>query len=62
MGIKKGTKLTDAPKDKTIKIRIDAKTEVKLNAVSEYTKKNKSEVIRAGIEKQYAEIQDEKGN
>lgn len=57
MGIKKGTKLTDTPKDKMLKIRMDADTESKLESVCEYTKKSKSEVVRDGIAKQYAEIQ-----
>lgn len=57
MGIKKGTRLTETPKNKTIKIRIDETTEKKLDAVCEYTDRSKSEVIRRGIEKQYAEIQ-----
>lgn len=60
MGIPKGTKLTESPKDKMLRIRIDATTEKKLNDVCNYTKKSKSEVVREGIEKQYAEIQDKK--
>ena len=56
MGIPKGAKLTDTPKDRTLKIRFDADTEMKLNAVCEATQKTKAQVIRDGIDKQYAEI------
>lgn len=56
MGIKKGTKLTDTPKDKMLRIRIDAETERRLEFVCEYTGESKSEVVRDGIDKQYAEI------
>lgn len=60
MGIKKGTKLTETPKDKTLKIRMDAETDRKLQKVCVHTGKSKSEVVRQGIEKLYAEIQREK--
>lgn len=53
MGIKKGTKLTDAPKDKTLKIRLDADTEEKLVFLSENTGRSKAQVIRDGIVQQY---------
>nr|DAH25907.1 MAG TPA: antitoxin [Caudoviricetes sp.] len=56
MGIHKGTKLTDTPKDKMLRIRIDAETENKLDEVCRHTRKSKSEVVRNGIEIQYAEI------
>ena len=58
MGIHKGTKLTDTPKDRTLKIRFDADTDMKLNAVCETTGKTKSQVVREGIDKLYAEIQE----
>ena len=57
MGIKKGTKLTDTPKDKMLRVRVDAETERKLEYVCEHTEKSKSDVVRDGIDKQYAEIQ-----
>lgn len=57
LGIKKGTRLTDTPKDKMLRIRVDAETERKLEFVCEYTEKSKSDVVRDGIDKQYAEIQ-----
>ena len=56
MGIKKGTKLTDSPKDRTLKIRFDADTEKKLIYICNKTEKSKAQVIRDGIEKQYQEI------
>ena len=56
MGIKKGTKLTDAPKDRTLKIRFDAETEEKLNTICDATRKSKAQVIRDGIDQQYAKI------
>lgn len=53
MGISKGTKLTDNPKNTTFKVRLDEKTAKKLEVVSKETQKSKSEVIRTGIELQY---------
>ena len=56
MGIKKGTRLTETPKDRELKIRYDAETDRKLRAVCEATGKTKAQVIREGIDKLYAEI------
>lgn len=53
MGIVKGTKLTDKPKDKTLKIRMDADTEEKLIFLSKTSGRSKAQVIRDGIEAQY---------
>lgn len=53
MGIKKGTKLAEHPKDKEIKVRMDAETEEKLVFLSENTGRTKSQVIRDGIWEQY---------
>lgn len=55
LGIHKGTKLTDTPKDRTLKIRLDAETEKKLEELCEKTNRTKAKVIRDGIEMQYAE-------
>lgn len=55
MGIKKGTKLTDTPKNKVLRIRIDDDTNSKLEAVCDQSKMSKSDVVRKGIEMQYAE-------
>lgn len=53
MGIPKGTKLTDNPKNKTFKLRIDDETYDKLEILSEEEKKSKSDIIRQGIEIQF---------
>lgn len=54
--IKKGTKLTDTPKDYMLRVRMDKETLEKLDAVCEERQENRSEVVRKGIEKQFAEI------
>ena len=56
MGIPKGTKLTDSPKDRTLKIRFDSSTDQKLDELSKAKKKSKAQIIRDGIEIQYAEL------
>ena len=56
MGIAKGTKLTDNPKNTTFKVRLDERTAEKLEVVSERTSTTKAEVIRKGIELQYEAI------
>lgn len=57
MGIKKGTKLTDMPKDKMLRIRIDDETERKLQFVCDTKQKSKSAIVREGIENLYNEVQ-----
>ncbi len=57
MGIKKGTKLTDSPKDKVLKVRIDTETERRLTLICEQSAKTKSEVVREGIDRQYNDLQ-----
>lgn len=57
MGIKKGTRLTDTPKDREFKFRYDADTEMRIQAICEATGKTKAQVIREGIDKLYDEIQ-----
>lgn len=59
MGIHKGTKLTDNPKSTTFNVRLDAETAKKLDAVSATEQVSKSEVIRRGIELQYAALSNE---
>lgn len=56
MGIHKGTKLTNTPKDRTLKVRFDSEIETKLNYICDKTNRTKAQVIRDGIEKQYNEI------
>lgn len=55
-GLKKGTKLTDSPKDYMLRVRMDEKSIEMLDAVCDKKKLSRSEVVRQGIEKQYAEI------
>lgn len=53
MGVPKGTKLTDNPKNLTIKIRLDENTASKLDFLADSNNISKSEVIRKGIEIQF---------
>lgn len=53
MGIHKGTKLTDNPKNHTLKFRYDDKTSEQLEYLVKKTGVTRSEVVRKGIEVQY---------
>ena len=53
MGIHKGTKLTDNPKNQSVRVRMDEGTMKKLDYLTEKQKSSKSDVIRKGIEIQY---------
>ncbi len=53
MGIQKGTKLTDNPKNKTFKVRLDETTVEKLEYLAKKHQVTKSDVIRNGIDVQY---------
>lgn len=53
MGIKKGTKLTDTPKDILYQIRVDGETDSKVKAICESKGLSKSEVVRQGIDMLY---------
>lgn len=55
MGISKGTKLTENPKNKTIKVRLDKNISEKLEFLAEKKEKTKADIIRKGIEIQYNE-------
>lgn len=57
MGIAKGTKLTDNPKNLTFKIRLDENTAKKLERISIETQSSKAEVIRKGIEFQFCALE-----
>lgn len=57
MGIHKGTKLTDTPKDRTLKVRFDEQTEKRLVAICEKSNLTKAQVIRNGIDIQYEALQ-----
>ena len=54
--IKKGTKLTDNPKNYMLRTRLDKKTLEKLDFVSEKMEVSRSEVVRKGIDEQYQKI------
>lgn len=56
MGIKKGTKLTDTPKDILYQTRVDAETDRKAKAVCEKEGISKSELVRQGINLKYNKI------
>ena len=54
--IKKGTKLTDKPKDYMLRVRMDEETLNKLDEVCESENKTRSEVVRNGIDEQYLKL------
>jgi predicted transcriptional regulator len=53
MGISKGTKLTDSPKNQMVRVRMDEDTVEKLNYLANRKQVSKSEIIRNGIAIQY---------
>lgn len=53
MGIAKGTKLTETPKNNTLKFRYDDDLAKKLDYLSKENNISKAEVIRKGVEIQY---------
>ena len=53
--IKKGTKLTDTPKDYMLRVRLDEQTLNKLDVICKTDSTSRSEVVRRGIERQFAE-------
>lgn len=50
---KKGTKLTDKPKDFMLRVRMDKEMLNKLDSICARESKSRSEVVRNGIEEQY---------
>lgn len=58
MGIKKGTKLTDAPKEVNYHIRVDEETDRKAKEVCRREGISKSEAVRQGIELKYQGLED----
>ena len=54
--IKKGTKLTDTPKDTMFRVRMDKETIEKMEFVSNELGISKSEVVRKGIDEQYQRV------
>ena len=53
MGIKKGTKLTDNPKDYILRVRMDKTTLAMLDAICKEQGITRSKVIRGWIVEQY---------
>ena len=53
IGIHKGTKLTDTPKNHSLKFRYDDETAKKLDYLTEKKQVSKADVIRKGIEIQF---------
>lgn len=54
--MKKGTKLTDSPKDYMLRVRMDNSTLEKLDCICENERKSRSEVVREGIEEKYQKL------
>ena len=54
--MKKGTKLTDNPKDYMLRVRMDKETVEKLDKIFEVESASRSEVVRNGIEEQYQKL------
>lgn len=53
MGIKRGTKLTDTPKDILYQIRVDSDTDSKVRDICKREGISKSEAVRQGIDLKY---------
>lgn len=51
--IKKGTKLTDNPKDYMFRVRMDEETVAKLDYISQKNGISRSEAVRRGVEDLY---------
>lgn len=58
LGLHKGAKLTENPKDFMLRVRLDKETLDRLNKCCEKTQKSRSEIVRLGIQEQYAKIKD----
>lgn len=54
--MKKGTKLTDTPKDYMLRVRMDNDTVEKLDYITEKLNISRSEVVRKGIESLYQSL------
>lgn len=54
--MKKGTKLTNNPKDYMLRVRMDKKTVDKLDIICKNQEISRSEVVRNGIELQYQKL------
>nr|DAL98296.1 MAG TPA: hypothetical protein [Caudoviricetes sp.] len=56
MGIHKGTKLTDNPKDYMLRVRMDKETLQELDECCKAESISRSEVVRKGIKEQYEKL------
>ncbi len=56
MGIHKGTKLTDSPKDFMLRVRLDQETLEQLDECCEAECLSRSEIVRKGIKEQHGRI------
>ena len=54
--MKKGTKLTDKPKDYMLRVRMDKETVKKLDTICEYENITRSEAVRQGLEDEFSQI------
>ena len=54
--MKKGTKLTDNPKDYMLRVRVDKETLEKLDYISETQGLTRSEIVRNSIKEKYDNI------
>ena len=54
--MKKGTKLTDSPKEYMLRVRMDNSTLEKLDLICKNEQKSRSEIVREGIEEKYQKI------
>ncbi len=53
VAIKKGTKLTDKPKDYMLRVRMDSETLEKLDTCCKIENLTRSEVVRNGIQEHF---------
>lgn len=58
--MKKGTKLTDSPKDFMLRTRLDSETLEKLDYSAEKFEVTRSEIVRRGIETEYQKAKKKK--
>lgn len=54
--IKKGTKLTDNPKDFMLRVRLDEETLKQLDECCEAKNLSRSELVRQGIKEQHSQL------
>lgn len=60
MSLKKGTRLTDNPKDTMFRVRLDKCTMEKLETCADKMNTTKSDVVRIGIEQLYGDIKEKR--